>query len=288
LLNNSLGDRQKGEGGVKRIGLIAGNGRLPLIWARCAREEKIKVIAIAFQGETEKNLKQCVDEIHWLKLGHLNKLIDILKSRDVHYAVMIGQIRPIRFLFKTFFFKDEETKKILNEVKDRRGNSLLAAFAGRLEAEGINLLDSRTFISDYLPKEGALTKIKIDERVRRDIEFGYKLAKQISGLDIGQTVVVKDLAVLAVEAIEGTNKAILRGAKLGGEETVVIKVSSPQHDMRFDIPVIGPKTVYYLNKVKAKAIAIEAQRTLIVDKENTLKLAAEKKIAVVALGENRK
>lgn len=268
---------------MRKIGLIAGNGQLPLIWARNAGREKIEVIAIAFQGETERGLTRYVDEIHWLRLGHLSNLINILKSKNIHQAVMIGQIRPTRFLFKTLFFKDDEMRKILNRVRDRRGNSLLAAFARRLEEEEIKLLDSRTFISDYLPKKGALTKIEIDERVRKDIEFGFKLAKQVSYFDIGQTVVVKDLAVLAVEAIEGTNRAILRGAKLGGEGTVVVKVSSPQHDMRFDIPVIGPRTIYYLNKVKSKALAIEAQRTLIVEKEATLKLAEKKKIAVSAL-----
>jgi hypothetical protein len=273
----------KGNSDAKRIGLIAGNGKLPIIWADCARKEKIEVIAIAFKGETEKLLENFVDKIHWLRLGQLNNLINILKEEDIRQAVMIGQIRPVPFLFKTLLIKDMEMRKILNEVRDKRGNSLLAAFAGRLEEEGINLLDSRTFIGDYLPQKGNLTKVDVDERTKKDIEFGFKLAKQIADLDIGQTIVIKDLAVLAVEAIEGTNQAILRGARLGGKEIVVIKVSSPRHDMRFDIPVVGPKTIHYLNKVRAKALAIEAQRTLIVDKEKTLKEAQKKKIAIVAL-----
>lgn len=268
---------------MRRIALIAGNGQLPLIWAKNARREGIEVIAFAFMGETEKSLEKFADKIHWCELGSLSKLIEMMKAEDCREAVMIGQIRPIPFLFKSLFSKDGELKKILSEVKDKRGNSLLAAFAGYLEREGIGLLDSRTFIQEYLPAAGKLTAIELDEETRKNIDFGFKIAKQIATLDIGQTIVVKDTTVLAVEAIEGTNKAILRGAKLGGKGTVVVKVTSLQHDMRFDIPVIGPKTIHYLWRTKAKALAIEAGRTLIVDKEKTLALAQQCGIAVVAV-----
>lgn len=268
---------------MRTIGLIAGNGQLPIIWAKNASREKVKVIAFAFKGETEKNLASYVDKIYWLNIGRLNDLINILNSESVHEAVMIGQIKPAPFLFKSFFSKDRELKNILKQAKDKRGSSLLSAFADRLKKEGINLLDSRTFIADYLPRTGNLTKVKINQSTQKDIDFGFKLAKQLANLDIGQTIVVKDLAVLAVEAIEGTNQTILRGAKLGGLATVVVKVSRPQHDMRFDIPVIGPKTIHYLEKAKSKAIAIEAQRTLIVDKDKTIREAERKQIAIIAL-----
>lgn len=268
---------------MRRIALIAGNGQLPLVWAKNARREGIEIVAFAFRGETEGSLEKLADKIHWCELGALSKLIEMMKTEDCHQALMIGQIRPISFLFKSLFSRDGELKKILSEVKDKRGSSLLAAFAGRLEREGIELLDSRTFLQEYLPSSGKLTAVEFDEETRKNIEFGFKIAKQIATLDVGQTIVVKDTTVLAVEAIEGTNKAILRGAKLGGKGTVVIKVTSPQHDMRFDIPVIGPKTIQYLRRTKAKALAIEAGRTFIVDKEKTLALAQQCGIAVVAL-----
>lgn len=268
---------------MERIVLIAGNGQLPLIWAKNAGKEGIKITALAFRGETEKFLGRLVEKIYWLELGSLSKLIEIIKAENIHEAVMIGQIRPIPFLFKSLFSKDTELKKILSEVKDKRGNSLLAAFAGRLEKEGIEVLDSRTFIPEYLPSAGELTAVALDDETRKNIEFGFNIAKQIAALDIGQTVVVKDMTVLAVEAIEGTNSAISRGAKLGGEGTVAIKVTSPSHDMRFDIPVIGPKTIRCLRRAKAKVLAIEAGRTIIVDKENTLKLAERYGIAIIAV-----
>lgn len=268
---------------MQKIGLIAGNGRLPLIWTENAKKADVKVIAIAFKSETEKKLQDYADKIYWLSLGQLNKLVEILKTEEITQAVMIGQIRTIPFLFKARFSKDPSLKKILKEVKDRRGNSLLAAFAKYLEENGISLLDSRTFISDYLPQKGNLTSVEIDEKTRKDIDFGFRIAKRIAELDIGQTVIIKDLAVIAVEAMEGTNQAILRGMKLGGKGVVVVKVSGPNHDMRFDIPVVGPKTMRCLKKAGARVLAVEAQRSLIVDKENTLKQAVKNKIAVVAL-----
>ncbi|MFH1855775.1 MAG: UDP-2,3-diacylglucosamine diphosphatase LpxI [Candidatus Omnitrophota bacterium] len=268
---------------MQRIGLIAGNGQLPIMWAKSACKNGAEVIAFAFYGETDKSLQNQVKKIYWFKLGELSKFIKTIKAEKVDKAIMIGQIRPVHFLFRSFFSKDEELRSLLNQVKDKRGNSLLAAFANRIEKEGIELLDSRTFIQDYLPQAGNLTRINVDEKIKKDIEFGLKIAREMAMLDIGQTVVVKDLTVLAVEAIEGTNKAILRGAELGGRGVVVIKTASPKHDMRFDIPVFGPKTIYYLRKVKAKALAIEAQRTIIIDKEKTLNLAEKNNIVVIAV-----
>lgn len=268
---------------MRRIALIAGNGQLPLIWAKNAAKEGNEIIAFAFKGETEKSLRELAAKTHWLELGQLTNLLAAIKSENLHEAVMLGQIRPIPFLFKSLFSKDAELKKVLSEVKDKRGNSLLAAFAARLEKEGIEFLDSRTFIQEYLPAAGKLTAVELDDETRKNIEFGFKIAKQTVALDIGQTVIVKDMTVLAVEAIEGTNSAISRGAKLGGEGIVVIKVTSPSHDMRFDIPVIGPKTIHYLRRAKAKALVVEAGRTIIVDKEKTLKSAERYGIAVIAV-----
>ncbi|MFC1666958.1 LpxI family protein, partial [Candidatus Omnitrophota bacterium] len=161
--------------------------------------------------------------------------------------------------------------------------SLIGAVARSLEGSGIKLLDSTTFLTDQLPKKGVLTKRPIDEKIAKDIEFGKEIAKSIAGLDIGQTVVVKDRTVLAVESIEGTDEAIKRGARYGKEDIVVIKVSKPNQDMRFDVPIIGPETIRLLKELKACCIAIEARKTVIIDREATIGLANESEIGIVVI-----
>ncbi|MBU1062469.1 MAG: UDP-2,3-diacylglucosamine diphosphatase LpxI [Candidatus Omnitrophica bacterium] len=266
----------------KRIGLIAGNGKFPIIFAQEAKKRGVEIVAIGINEETEKGLSSCVDKIYWLGVGELEKLLQVLLQEKLTQIVMAGQVKH-----KTLFDKnvkiDSKMQQLLGSVKDKKTDSLIGAVAKKLEDLGLKLLDSTTFLSDYLPDKGVLTKDSIDKRILEDVEFGRDVAKSISGLDIGQTVVVKDKVVLAVESIEGTDETIKRGAYYGKDGAVVVKVSKPNQDMRFDIPVIGPDTIRLLKELKVACIAIEAKKTLLIDKKVTIELADESGIGIVAI-----
>ena len=265
-----------------RIGLIAGNGKFPILFAQAARKKGVEVVAIGINEETERGLEQHVNKIYWLGVGELEKLFQVLVQEKLTSVVMAGQVRH-KLLFDKNIKIDKDMHKLLDNVKDKKTDSLIGAVAKRLEASGMKLLDSTIFLSDCLPEKGVLTKPSLNERVLKDIEFGRDIAKSIAGLDIGQTVVVKDRTVLAVESIEGTDEAIKRGAHYGKQGIVVIKVSKPNQDMRFDVPIIGPDTIRLLKELKASCITIEAKKTLIIDKEDTIKLADELGIGIVAV-----
>lgn len=265
-----------------RIGLIAGNGRFPLLFAQAAKKKGVEVVAIAINEETSRELTQFVDKIYWLGVGELEKLFQILLQERLGSVVMAGQVRH-KLIFDKNIKIDKEMSELLEKVSDKKTDSLIGAVAKRLESSGIRLLDSTIFLSDYLVEKGVLTKHPLDKRVLADIEFGRIIAKSIAGLDIGQSVVVKDKTVLAVESIEGTDEAIKRAAHYGKDGIVVIKVSKPNQDMRFDIPVIGPDTIMLLKKLKASCIAIEAGKTLIIDKKDTVNLANESGVGIVVI-----
>ena len=267
---------------VNRIGLIAGNGKFPIIFAKEAKKKGIEVIGIAIKEEASNDLEKYVAKIYWLGVGELEKLSQVLLREKLSSVVMAGQVRH-KILFDKSIKIDPDMQKLLDSVKDKKTDSLMGAVAKRLEQGGVKLLDSTTFLQDYLPEKGVLTKKTLEKKILDDIEFGRGLAKSIAGLDIGQTVVVKDKAVLAVESIEGTDEAIKRGAKYGKSGIIVVKVSKPNQDMRFDVPIIGPDTIKLLKELKAACIAIEAKKTLIIDKEETIKFADEANIAIVAL-----
>lgn len=264
-----------------RIGLIAGNGRFPILFAQAARKKGVEVVAIAINEETEKELEGYVDKIYWLGVGELEKLLRLLTQERLSSVVMAGQVKHKR-LFDKSIKLDPKMQGLLRGVKDKKTDSLIGAIAKRLEASGIKLLDSTTFLSDCLAEKGILTEKGLNKRVLGDIEFGRGIAKSIAELDIGQSIVVKDKAVLAVESIEGTDETIRRGAKYGKEGIVVVKVSKPKQDMRFDVPIMGPETIKLLKELKAACISIETGKTLIIDKEETIKLANESGIGIVA------
>ena len=265
-----------------RIGLIAGNGRFPILFAREAKKREVEVIAIGINEETSKDIGQYVKKIYWLGVGELARLFQILRQERLTSVVMAGQVKH-KLLFDKNIKIDKKMSELLDRVSDKKTDSLIGAVAGMLESSGMKLLDSTTFLSDYIPEKGMLTKHSLDQRVLEDIEFGRSIACSIAGIDIGQTVVVKDKVVLAVESIEGTDEAIKRGARYGKEGIVVIKVSKPDQDMRFDVPIIGPDTVRLLKNLKASCLAIEAKKTLIIDKEETIRMANEAGIGIVAI-----
>ncbi|MBU1923725.1 MAG: UDP-2,3-diacylglucosamine diphosphatase LpxI [Candidatus Omnitrophica bacterium] len=267
---------------MEKIGLIAGNRKFPLLFSASAKRKGYIVIAIAIKGDTSPKLKKSVDKIYWLRLAEFHKIFAIFKSEGVKNVVMAGQINPAR-LFSKEINQSEELRQILASLKDKKADTLFSAVAQRLEAAGFNLLDSTTFIEEYLPKKGTLTKLQPDFDTWENIYFGLSLAKAVADLDIGQTVAVKSKAIVAVEAFEGTDNLIRRAGKIGRGKIVIVKVSKPKQDMRFDVPVIGLKTVNNLIKARARCLAFEADKTLFIDKEKSLKLADRKGISIVAV-----
>ncbi len=267
----------------RKIGLIAGNGKFPLIFAQEAKRVGAELVALAIKKETSPRLENLVDRIHWVNVGQLGNLIEICKKEGITRAVMAGQVRHTRLFGQVKL--DARAMALLAGVKDKKANSLLGAVADELLREGIELIDSATYLSHLLPSPGILTRRKPTQKEWRDIEFGHKMAKEIAGLDIGQTVVVKDQTVLAVEGMDGTDRTIKRGGKLGRGDVVVVKVSKPQQDRRFDLPIIGERTIEVLKQAKAKVLAFSARSTILLDREKVVKSANQNGISLVAVKE---
>jgi UDP-2,3-diacylglucosamine hydrolase len=264
---------------MKKLGLIAGMGDLPMVIASEAKAQGYKVIAVALETLADKSLSSYVDEITWVNVGKLGKLIDSLKDYGIKEAVMAGKVSKT-LLYKSKIAPDLRAIKLLFSLKDRKDDSILLAITKELEEEGITLLDITLFSSNLLTPEGVLTKDRPTDEEWKDIEFGWKIAKEIGRLDIGQTVVVKNQAVMAIEAIEGTDATIKRGGTLAGKGAVIVKVSKPSQDMRFDVPVVGLQTLKTIVEVHGKVLAVEAHKSIFLNKE---KLLAESKKAGIAI-----
>ena len=266
---------------IHKIGLIAGNGNFPLAFARAAKQKGMEVIAVAHEGETLPELAQLVDSIHWVKVGQLGKIIRIFKEQGVVDVLMAGGIK------KTHLFSgaipDLRGMAVLAKMIHKKDDSLLRAVADELESEGITVRESTLYLDSIVAQPGILTKRKPSKDEKLDIEFGWQLAKEIGKLDIGQTLVVKNQAVLAVEAIEGTDEAIKRGGLFCGNGAVVIKVCKPHQDLRFDLPAIGPQTIASMVQVKASCLAVEAGKTIMLDRETLLHEADRAGISIIAI-----
>jgi UDP-2,3-diacylglucosamine hydrolase len=268
---------------MEPLGIIAGNGEFPLILARSARQLGTgRIVAAAFDGETNPEIDGAVDEIVWIKLGQLKKLIEVFTSRGVKRAVMAGGITPAN-LFKNLRL-DLRMTTVALRLKERNAETIFGAIAAEMAKDGVELIDPRPFFGDSVPKPGPLTRQKPSKEQQEDIEFGLRIAKAVSALDIGQTVVVRKGTVLAVEGFEGTDECIRRGGALAGEKggAVVVKVSKPNQDFRFDIPCVGEKTIESCRVGRISAMAIEAGRSLLLDKDKLLKAANEDGLCLVA------
>lgn len=263
-----------------RLGLIAGSGELPLAVAAEARRMGHAVVAVGLEPLADRALESEVDEIRWINVGRLGEIIEYLKSSDASQAVMAGKV-PKSLLYKSKVTPDLRAIKLLFGLRDRSDDSILLAIAKELRKDGITLLNTTDFTAGLLTPEGVLTGEGPSENEWKDIAFGWKIAKEIGRLDIGQTVVVKDQAVMAVEAIEGTDEAIRRGGKIAGRGAVVVKVSKPQQDMRFDVPVVGLDTFRAMREVDARVLAVEAGKSIILRKDALLQEANDAGIAVV-------
>jgi len=265
-----------------QIGIIAGTGELPELIARDAKDRGYKVITIALENLASSALNDISDEIKWINVGKLGALIDALKDSGVSEAIMAGKV-PKSLLYKSKITPDLRAVKLLFSLKDTSDDSILNAPAKELAKEGINIINTAAFSPHLLTPAGVLTKVDPSKEEWAEIEFGFRIAKAIGELDIGQTVVVKGKAVMSVEAIEGTDEAILRGGKLAGAGAVVVKVSKPQQDMRLDVPVIGPTTLQSMIDVRARVLAIEAERSIIIHRSKLIKEAEESGISIVGL-----
>jgi len=265
----------------ERIGLIAGNGRFPIIFADNARKLGYHVSAVAHEGETEPELADHVDRIHWIKIGQLNKLIKAFKEDKVHQAVMLGGIKKTHVF--TTVRPDFRTLALATRLALWKDDDILREFAKELEQEGIVICESTFGLEGILVEEGTLTARAPSEKEWEDIRYGWEVAHDIGRLDIGQCVVIKDRVVVAVEAVEGTDGAIKRGGDLAKGGAVVVKRSKPQQDLRFDLPAVGPRTIEVMASVKASVLAIEAGRTILLDREIMLEKANSARIAIVGI-----
>lgn len=266
---------------TESLAIIAGKGAYPLELARSARRQGIgRLVAIAFKGETDRGIEKLVDETHWLAVGQLSALLDTLKRIAVPQAVMVGQITPTS-LFRVR--PDRAFLNLLGRLRERNAETIFGAVGEELKQIGVSLCPASIFMEDAMPSPGLIGNRPPTAEEQADIEYGARVAKVISGLDIGQTVVVKHGTVLAVEAFEGTDAAILRAGKLGGPGGVVVKVAKRGHDMRFDIPVVGVKTFDVLKRAGVSALAVEARRTILLERERLVELADRLRIAFLAI-----
>lgn len=267
------------------IGLVAGNGLYPETFAVAARRAGVqRLVAAAFENETKPELQKAMDAWAWFRVGQLGKMIKFFKGEGVTQAVMVGQIAP-RNLFD--LRPDLRTLLMLARLKRRNAETLFGAIGEEMAKDGITLLPATTFLEHLMPQEGLVAGPKIKSRRWDDARFGMSIAKESSRLDIGQTVVVKKGTVLAVEAFEGTNEAIKRGGALGRGGATMVKVSKPNQDMRFDVPVVGPETIQTAAEAEVDVIAVEAGRTLILGMDEVVSRCERLKVTLLALGTGR-
>jgi hypothetical protein len=268
---------------MSRIGLIAGNGRFPFLALQGAKDlgHDVTVVAIKEEAfpELEGTAREAGADLHWVSLGHLGRCIKILKGAGVSRAVMAGQVKHVKIF--SGIIPDLTLLSVFTRLKARNTDALISAVADVMKDEGIELLDSTTFLSPLLAREGVLTKRAPTEDEAADFTFGYRMADAIAALDIGQTIAVKHRAVVAVEAMEGTDEVIGRAGYLAGPGVRIIKVAKPNQDMRFDVPVIGIATIQAMRVAGAKALSIDAGRTLVLDGEHVFSSANEADIAIV-------
>lgn len=263
------------------LAIIAGNGRYPFAMAESARRAGVKrLVVAAFRNETDPTLEPLVDECEWMRVGQLGKLIGFLQKSGARHAVMSGQIHP-----KNLFDLRPDLKALLmlGKLRERNAESIFGAIATEMAAAGVTLLPATSYMEEYLAPRGLFAGPKLSKREERDLEYGLRIAKEVSRLDIGQTVVVKAGTVLAVEAFEGTNAAIQRGGEQGRKEAVVVKVSKPNQDLRFDVPVIGPLTVEAARAAKIRVVGVETGQTLLLEKEKLAALADSAKISLCGI-----
>ena len=266
------------------IGLIAGDGSLPLLLAARIRERGHAVFAAAHRGLTRGDMEFAADRLHWVSIGQLGGIIDFFKEQGVRRVVFIGGVSKKHFFSQDSQVQlDERALRVLARLKDRKDDAILRAIAGEMENEGIRVISPMVFLKKEMAARGCWTRRRPTEREEKDILFGWNLAKRIGRMDIGQCLVVKEQMVLAVEAIEGTDETIRRGGRLGKGEVTVIKVCKPKQDRRLDLPVIGLTTLQILEEAGASCLVVEAGKTIVADREELIRRADEKGLCLIGI-----
>lgn len=265
-----------------KYGLIAGNGKFPFLVLEAARSQGIDMVVVAIKEETFPEIEQHAKTIHWMSLGQLGKLIKTFKAEGVDHAIMAGQVKH-KQIFSSIV-PDFKMIQLLAGLATKNTDSLIGAVARVLENEGIELVDSTVFLRPLIPDPGLLTRRAPSDEEKRDLDYGFKLARELGRLDIGQSIVVTDGVCVALEAMEGTDAVMERAAALSnGRPLRVVKLAKPNQDLRFDVPVIGPGTVRLMASLKVTALAIEARKTLMIDRDELIREADANGIAIIAV-----
>jgi UDP-2,3-diacylglucosamine hydrolase len=266
---------------IESLGIIAGNRSLPLVFAQQCRMMGIKrLVAVGFEGETDPALANFVTELVWLKVGQLSKLISAFTSRQIRQCVMVGQIAP-KNLYD--IRPDLRAMALLLRLKEKNAHTIFGAIADELRKDGVDVIAATPWLKPLMPAQGFYLGPKLSKEQQIDVEYGFRMAKEISRLEIGQTIVVKNGTVLAVEGLEGTDKCLVRGGDLGGKEggAVAVKVAKQNHDLRFDIPCLGPQTLQTCVGSRISALAFEANNALLLEQDTCAQLAHTHKLAVL-------
>jgi DUF1009 family protein len=264
-----------------KFGLIAGNGKFPFLVLEGARKAGAEVAVAAIREETDTEIERVAETLTWVGIGQLGKMLRFFKNEGVEKAIMAGQVKHVQIFSRAI--PDVRMLKMLLRLPKRNTDALIGAVAAELETEGIELIDSTYFLRDNLPASGTLTRRAPDERERGDIEYGLEIAREIARLDLGQTIVIRDRACVAIEAMEGTDAVIHRAGGLVRGRLTIVKNAKPDQDMRFDVPVVGVPTIESMIESGATCLSLTAGKTLMFDREEMIKLANKHRIAVVAV-----
>jgi DUF1009 family protein len=263
-----------------KLGLIAGNGKFPFLVLEGAKRAGTSVAVAAIREETDPAIESLAERLTWVGIGQLGKMLRFFKDEGVDKAIMAGQVKHVQIFSRAI--PDVRMLKMLLRLPRRNTDALIGAVANELASEGIELIDSTFFLKDQLPQPGTLTKRAPDERERTDVEYGLEIARGIAGMDLGQTIVVRDRACVAIEAMEGTDAVIRRAGELVRGRLTVVKIAKPDQDMRFDVPVVGVPTIESMKEAGATCICVNAGKTLMFDRAEMIALANKQKIAIVA------
>ncbi len=266
---------------MEKVGLVAGSGILPLEFVWSAKKLGEKVVVFALKDMASPELEKAADRVYWLGVGEQKKLVFLLLKERIRKLSLLGKVDKNN----VYKMKDEdpESKKILNDLRDNKDYSILAEITRRLKLIGVEVVDNMRYLSHLIPEKGILGLTAPDKRVEEDLKFGYDIAKKLAGMDIGQTVVVKGRAIVAVEAMEGTDEVIARAGRVAGKGCVMVKVSRPDQDFRWDVPTVGPATLEKLAEHSFAAIGLESRSMYIIEKEKMVRFADDKGISVIAI-----